>query len=223
MEHDSALRDLDDVAGILIGPGFGSRGFEGKVRTARYAREHGTPFLGVCLGMQAAVIEFARHLLHSNLPNSTEFDEHTTYPVIDIMPDQRDIAEKGGTMRLGVWPCRLTPGTHAAEAYDQPIVYERHRHRYEVNNEYREPLTAGGMVLAGLSPDGRLVEMIELRDHPWFLGSQFHPEFKSRPDRPHPLFKDFVGAAKQHHVGRTRDQLEEQESAVEASMSRAGQ
>ncbi|HEX6508865.1 MAG TPA: CTP synthase, partial [Chloroflexota bacterium] len=196
LEHESNGRILESVAGILVGPGFGSRGIEGKIRAARFGREHRVPYLGVCLGMQVAVIEFARHLLHSNLPNSTEFDETTKYPVIDIMPDQRDVAEKGGTMRLGVWPCRLTPGTRSAQAYDQPIVYERHRHRYEFSNEYRELLTAGGMELAGLSPDGRLVEIIELTDHPWFVGSQFHPEFKSRPDRPHPLFQDFVGAAK---------------------------
>jgi CTP synthase len=198
MEHESQIQQLDGLAGILVGPGFGSRGVEGKIRAARYAREQRVPFMGVCLGMQAAVIELARHELHSNLPNSTEFDESTTYPVIDIMPDQRDVAEKGGTMRLGVWPCRLTPGTKAAAAYDQPIVYERHRHRFELNNEYRELLTSAGMILSGLSPDGRLVEITELKDHPWFLGTQFHPEFKSRPDRPHPLFKDFVAAARAH-------------------------
>jgi CTP synthase len=196
LERDSNLRLLDGVAGILVGPGFGPRGAEGKVRTARYARENKVPFLGVCLGMQMAVVELLRHLLHSNLPNSTEMDETTKYPVIDIMPDQRDVSEKGGTMRLGVWPCRLTPESRAAAAYDQPIVYERHRHRYELNNEYREVLTAGGMTLSGISPDGRLVEIVELDDHPWFVGSQFHPEFKSRPLRPHPLFRDFVGAAK---------------------------
>jgi CTP synthase len=225
LEHEPVLVELDEVAGIVVGPGFGARGVEGKIRAARYAREHGTPYLGLCLGMQVAVIEFARHLLHSNLPNSTEFDESSTYPVIDIMPDQRDIADKGGTMRLGVWPCRLTPGSHAAAAYDQPIVYERHRHRYELNNEYRESLTAGGMELAGLSPDGRLVEIIELRNHPWFVGSQFHPEFKSRPDRPHPLFKDFIGAAKEWYVRRRSDaeELEPTELAVQASMSNAGQ
>ncbi|MDQ2740837.1 MAG: CTP synthase [Chloroflexota bacterium] len=197
LERDANVSQLESVAGILVGPGFGGRGIEGKIRAARFAREHRVPFLGVCLGMQVAVIEFARHLLHSSLPNSTEFDETTKYPVIDIMPDQRDIAEKGGTMRRGVWSCRLTPGTHVAAAYDQPIVYERHRHRYEFNNEFRELLTDKGMVLAGLSPDGRLVEVIELQDHPWFVGSQFHPEFKSRPERPHPLFRDFVGAARE--------------------------
>lgn len=200
IEHGLDIHRLDDVAGILVGPGFGARGVEGKIRTARYAREQRLPYLGVCLGMQVAVIEFARHLLHSNLPNSTELDETTKYPIIDIMPDQRDVAEKGGTMRLGVWPCRLVSDTRTADAYDQPIVYERHRHRYELNNEYRELLTAGGMVLSGLSPDGRLVEIIELKDHPWFVGSQFHPEFKSRPERPHPLFRDFVKAAKEQQM-----------------------
>ncbi|HCF99278.1 MAG TPA: CTP synthase, partial [Chloroflexi bacterium] len=213
MERDSHIHELDEVAGILIGPGFGPRGVEGKIRTARYAREGLVPFFGVCLGMQVAVIEFARHLLHSSLPNSTEFDETTKYPVIDIMPDQRDIAEKGGTMRLGVWPCRLTPGTKAAEAYDQPIVYERHRHRYEFSNEYRELLTAGGMVLSGLSPDGRLVEMIEMQEHPFFLGSQFHPEFKSRPNRPHPLFQDFVGAAKTNFERHAATRIDESQEA----------
>jgi len=206
LERDANVSQLESVAGILVGPGFGGRGVEGKIRTARFAREQRVPYLGVCLGMQVAVIEFARHLLHSSLPNSTEFDETTKYPVIDIMPDQRDIAEKGGTMRRGVWPCRLTPGTHVAAAYDQPIVYERHRHRYEFNNEFRELLTDKGMELSGLSPDGRLVEVIELRDHPWFVGSQFHPEFKSRPERPHPLFRDFVGAAKERY--QTDEEIE---------------
>ncbi len=221
LERDSNVRLLESVAGILVGPGFGSRGIEGKIRTARFAREHKVPYLGVCLGMQVAVIEFARDLLHSSLPNSTEFDENTKYPVIDIMPDQRDIAEKGGTMRLGVWPCRLTPGTRAAAAYDQPIVYERHRHRYEFNNEYRELLTAGGMQLSGLSPDGRLVEIIELTDHPWFVGSQFHPEFKSRPDRPHPLFQDFIGAAKEFWSDPTEEQIDQFDLDDEALAARA--
>jgi CTP synthase len=210
LEHENHPHELDGVAGILVGPGFGPRGIEGKIRTVRFARENRVPYLGVCLGMQVAVIEFARHLLHSSMPNSTEFDEGTKYPVIDIMPDQRDIADKGGTMRLGVWPCRLTPGTRAAAAYDQPIVYERHRHRYEFSNEYRELLTAGGMVLSGLSPDGRLVEVIELNDHPFFVGSQYHPEFKSRPERPHPLFRDFVGAAKAEYQRRFETQLVEE-------------
>ena len=219
LERESGLRLLEPVAGILVGPGFGARGVEGKIRTARFAREHVVPYLGLCLGMQVAVIELARHLLHSNLPNSTEFDETTKYPVIDIMPDQRDVAEKGGTMRLGVWPCRITPGTRVARAYDQPIVYERHRHRYELNNEYRELLTAGGMDLAGLSPDGRLVEIIELRDHPWFVGSQFHPEFKSRPERPHPLFRDFLAAAKQRFLAEPEEEAPAEPSEVSISAS----
>jgi CTP synthase len=218
LEREANVRQLDAVDGILVGPGFGSRGIEGKIRGARYARENEVPYLGLCLGMQVAVIEYARHLLHSNLPNSTEFDETTKYPVIDIMPDQRDIAEKGGTMRLGVWPCRLTPDTRSAQAYEQPIVYERHRHRYELNNEYRELLTAGGMVLAGLSPDGRLVEIIEMSGHPFFVGSQFHPEFKSRPERPHPLFRDFLAAAKQRHEQRERER-EVIDQPVEAQVS----
>jgi CTP synthase len=218
MERDSHLHELDSVAGILVGPGFGPRGIEGKIRTARYARENKIPYLGICLGMQVAVIDFARQLLHSNLPNSTEFDEATKYPVIDIMPDQRDIADKGGTMRLGVWPCRLVAGSRAADAYDSPIVYERHRHRYEFNNEYREVLTAGGMRLSGMSPDGRLVEIIELEDHPFFLGSQFHPEFKSRPERPHPLFRDFVGVASREYLRNTdADIVGFQESGEETS------
>src|SRR5947209_5355113 len=220
LEHDSNQRQLEGVAGIVVGPGFGSRGIEGKIRAARFARERKVPYLGVCLGMQVAVIEFARSLLHSSLPNSTEFDETTKYPVIDIMPDQRDIEDKGGTMRLGVWPCRLTPGTRAATAYDQPIVYERHRHRYEFSNEYRELLTAGGMELVGLSPDGRLVEIIELKDHPWFVGSQFHPEFKSRPERPHPLFRDFIGAARAHACSRERHA---EEADVSYQMSEASE
>ncbi|PZS07430.1 MAG: CTP synthase, partial [Chloroflexi bacterium] len=221
LEHETAMRDLDGVAGILVGPGFGGRGVEGKVRAARFARERRVPYLGVCLGMQVAVIEFARHLLHSHMPNSTEFDESSKYPVIDIMPDQRDIAEKGGTMRLGVWPCRLASETRAAAAYGQPIVYERHRHRYEFNNEYRELLSAGGMVFSGMSPDGRLVEIVELQNHPWFVGSQFHPEFKSRPERPAPLFRDFVGAAKdlfyrfrEEHDVKLADQVREVPSPV---------
>ena len=215
LERESNVRRLEGVAGVLVGPGFGGRGIEGKVRAARFARESKIPYLGLCLGMQVAVIEFARHMLHSNLPNSTEFDETTKYPVIDIMPEQRDVAEKGGTMRLGVYPCRLTPGTRAAAAYDQPIVYERHRHRYEFSNEYRELLTAGGMEFAGLSPDGRLVEIIEVKDHPFFVGTQFHPEFKSRPIRPHPLFRDFVGAAK--------ERLTRHEQAIAAEAEPAGE
>ncbi len=194
LETAAGLRLLEGLDGIVVPGGFGHRGVEGKVRAARFARETGTPYLGLCLGLQAAVIDLARHVLHSASPNSTEFNEYTEYPVIDLMASQRDIAEKGGTMRLGVWPCRLVAGTKAMAAYGQPVIYERHRHRYEFNNEYRELLISNGLVLSGLSPDNQLVEIVELNDHPWFVATQFHPEFKSRPDRPHPLFRDFIGA-----------------------------
>jgi CTP synthase len=186
---------LAGARGIVVPGGFGHRGIEGKVQAARYARENGVPYLGLCLGLQVAVIELARHALASEDANSTEFDMFTENPVIDFMPDQRDMEEKGGTMRLGLYPARLAPGSKAAAVYGTEIVYERHRHRFEVNNRYRALLESAGMVLSGQSPDSRLVEIVELRDHPWFVASQFHPEFRSRPDRPHPLFDGFVGAA----------------------------
>jgi CTP synthase len=195
---------LQDLDGIVVPGGFGYRGIEGKVTAARYARENRVPYLGLCLGMQVMVIELARHVLDSDEPNSTEFDITTKYPVIDLMPDQRDISEMGGTMRLGLYPCRLVPGTLAAEAYrtaadvageEQPLVVrERHRHRFEVNNSYRQLLADGGMIFSGLSPDGRLVEIGELAGQPFMLGSQFHPELKSRPTDPHPLFQAFIKA-----------------------------
>ncbi len=185
---------LAGVSGVLVPGGFGHRGIEGKVLAARFARERRVPYLGLCLGLQCGVIEFARDVVGETDANSTEFDLFTNAPVIDYMPDQRGLEEKGGTMRLGLYPARLTPGTRAHEAYRSEIIYERHRHRFEVNNEYREALERSGMVLSGQSPDGRLVEIVELRDHPWFVASQFHPEFKSRPDRPHPLFAGFVAA-----------------------------
>ncbi len=175
--------------------GFGHRGIEGKVIAAHYARDHRTPYLGLCLGLQCAVIEFARDVIGTRDANSTEFDMFTEHPVIDFMPDQRELEDKGGTMRLGLYPARLTPGSRAAEAYGQEVIYERHRHRFEVNNRYRQTLEGAGMLLSGQSPDGRLVEIVELKDHPWFVASQFHPEFKSRPERPHPLFDGFVAAA----------------------------
>jgi len=190
---------LADVDGIVVPGGFGYRGIEGKIVAARYAREHKIPYLGLCLGMQVMCIEFARHLFHSDEPNSTEFDIATEYPIIDLMPDQRDIADMGGTMRLGVYPCQLQPGTKAAQAYQAmgygEVVNERHRHRFEFNNHYRQEMEDAGMVFSGLSPDGRLVEIAELADHPFMVGSQFHPEFKSRPNKPHPLFEAFVEAA----------------------------
>ena len=188
--------------GILVPGGFGSRGIEGKIAAARYAREHKVPYLGLCLGMQLMVIEFARWALGDERAHSTEFDPETPHPVIDLLPEQRHIQEKGGTMRLGLYPCILQPGTKAAQAYGVDRVEERHRHRYEFNNAYREVLAEKGLVFSGLSPDGRLVEIAELRDHPFMLGTQFHPEFLSRPTRPHPLFLAFLRAAYNRAQGR---------------------
>lgn len=187
---------LKQVHGIVVPGGFGTRGVEGKIFAARYARERELPYLGLCYGLHMAVIEFARHVLKLSGANSTEIDPETPHPVIDLMPDQREV-ELGGTMRLGRYPCALVPGTKAALAYRESLVYERHRHRWEVNNAYRRQFELAGFMVSGESPDGRYVEIMELRDHPWFIGVQFHPEFKSRPNRPHPLFVGFVGVAKQ--------------------------
>jgi len=195
LTEENYERELSRFSGIVVPGGFGQRGIEGMVLAARYARERNVAYLGLCLGMHVMVIEFARHVLDAPGANSTEFDPSTRHPVIDLMPEQRNVSRKGGTMRLGAYPCRLIPGTRAARAYGQSLVHERHRHRFEFNNDYREVLKARGLVLSGMSPDGRLVEISELADHPFMLGSQFHPEFKSRPTRPHPLFRDFVGAA----------------------------
>ncbi len=194
---------LGDADGILVPGGFGLRGIEGKICAARRAREHKVPYLGVCLGLQVAVCEFARDVCGMEGASSAEFDAETPFPVIAIMPDQAEITDKGGTMRLGAYPCKVVPGTLAEEAYGEPLVYERHRHRYEVNNAYRDRLSEAGLVVSGLSPDERLVEMVELPEdvHPWFVASQAHPEFKSRPDRPAPLFREFVRAAIAHHEG----------------------
>ena len=189
---DGLIGDLD---GILVAPGFGARGTEGKIAAIRYARERRVPFFGICFGMQLAVVEFARHVCGLSRANSTEIDPETPNPVIDLMNEQRAITDRGGTMRLGAWPCVLLDGTRAREIYGASEISERHRHRYEVNNHFREPLQKNGLVLAGLSPDRTLVEMIELPSHPYFVGCQFHPEFKSRPMAPHPLFKHFVAAA----------------------------
>lgn len=193
-----------DVQGILVPGGFGNRGIEGKIQAIRYARENNVPFLGLCLGMQLSVVEFARHVCGLTGANSSEFDPATPYPVIDLLPEQRHLENLGGTMRLGAYPCHLMPGTISATAYGEPLVMERHRHRYEVNNDYREQLAAAGLRLAGLSPDGRLVEVVELPNHPFFVGSQFHPELKSRPTRPHPLFREFIRAAVEY--GQQRHQ-----------------
>ena len=204
-ELEDHLDSLDEVfggvGGIVVPGGFGSRGIEGKIASIQWAREHNVPFLGLCLGMQCAVIEFARHVCGMEGANSSEIAPDCQSPVIDLMPDQEDVTEKGGTMRLGLYPCKLAPGTKARELYGgREIVYERHRHRYEVNNEFRKAMTDKGLVIAGTSPDDRLVEMIELPDHPFFEATQAHPEFKSRPTRPHPLFKGFVEAAIKHEA-----------------------
>lgn len=190
---------FEGVDGILVPGGFGDRGIEGKISAVRYAREHKIPFFGICLGMQCAVIEFARNICGLKDANSSEFKADVP-AVIDLMPDQVDIEDKGGTMRLGLYPCKVYPDTLTDKAYGQPLVYERHRHRYEFNNEYRDVLTKNGLVLGGISPDNRLVEIVELpqSEHPWFLGCQFHPEFKSRPTKAHPLFRDFIEAALQY-------------------------
>src|SRR5262249_16214541 len=179
-------------------------GTEGKIAAARYAREHGVPYFGICLGLQIAVIEFARNVVGLRDANSTEFNEKCEHPVIHMMPDQRGIVDKGATMRLGAYPCVLLPGRHAKQAYSANEISERHRHRYEVNNEYRELLQNHGLVLSGLSPDKRLVEIVELKNHPYFLGCQFHPEFQSRPFAPHPLFRRFIRAAVELRIGERR-------------------
>jgi CTP synthase len=192
-DRGSTEERLAGADGVLVLPGFGHRGAEGKIEAARFARETSAPYLGLCLGMQVEVIEFARNVAGLEMANSTEFEQDTPHPVIDIMPDQVGV-DMGGTMRLGRWPCKILPDTLASRVYDSDLAHERHRHRYEVNNAYREALEEAGMVFSGTSPDGRLVEIAELKDHPFFIGSQFHPEFKSRPLRPHPLFFGFVAA-----------------------------
>ncbi|WP_448337148.1 CTP synthase [Chloroflexus aurantiacus] len=213
VEREGPARLLSGVYGILVPGGFGERGIEGKIAAADYARIHGIPYLGLCLGMQCATIAFARHVLGTHDVNSTEFNPQTAHPVIDLMPDQRDITEKGGTMRLGLYPCDLVPGTRAHAAYGCDRVEERHRHRFEFNNRYRSVLEAAGLVISGISPDKRLVEIIELRDHPWYVASQFHPEFQSRPGKPHPLFRGFVAAAAQTLLAGEARQLPLVESA----------
>jgi CTP synthase len=186
---------LSHFDGIVIPGGFGPRGIEGKIAAAGYAREHGVPCLGLCLGLQTMVIEFCRNELGLAGANSSEFDPDTPYPVIDLMDEQREVVNYGGTMRLGVYPARLKPSSKVATAYGEPFVYERHRHRYEFNPRFRRRIEEAGLTAAGTSPDDRLVEFVELEGHPFWVGTQAHPEFKSRPDRPHPLFAAFVGAA----------------------------
>ncbi|HHY46380.1 MAG TPA: CTP synthase [Firmicutes bacterium] len=195
LETTDPAIELERVHGIVVPGGFGYRGIEGKIRAARFARETGKPYLGLCLGMQCAVIEFARNVCGLEGANSSEFDRDTPHPVIDLLPEQKGVEDMGGTMRLGSYPCVLSPDSVSLRAYRQHLIYERHRHRYEFNNDYRDMMVEKGLRIAGVSPDRRLVEVIELKDHPWFVGTQFHPEFKSRPNRPHPLFRDFVQAA----------------------------
>ena len=209
LDADNVDAVLDGADGILVPGGFGHRGVEGKILAARKAREERIPYLGVCLGLQVAVAEFARNVCGLTDANSTEFDPDCAYPVIDLMPDQESIDEKGGTMRLGAYPCKVAAGTLAREAYGSELVYERHRHRFEVNNAFRARLVEAGLVISGLSPDERLVEMVELPEdvHPWFVASQAHPEFKSRPNVPQPLFREFVRAAIAHHEGVDRRDL----------------
>ena len=197
---------LGDAAGIVVPGGFGVRGLEGKICAARYAREHKIPYLGLCLGMQVAVCEFARHVAGLPDANSTEFEPECPHPVIDLMSSQEDVTEKGGTMRLGAYPAKLAEGSLVREAYGEELVYERHRHRFEFNNAYRDELERAGLVISGVSPDETLVEMVELPAavHPWFVATQAHPEFKSRPTRPQPLFREFTRAAIAQHEGVDR-------------------
>ena len=199
----NAAERLAGCTGVLVPGGFGERGIEGMIRAIQYARENQIPFFGICLGMQMAVIEFARHVLGWTDANSAEFSETTQHPVIHLMPDQINITDKGGTMRLGKYPCVLAEGTRSRALYGTGEIFERHRHRFEFNNDYRKDMQDQGLVLAGLSPSGQLVEIVELADHPWFVGAQFHPEFKSRPDRPHPLFYGFVKAAVEQTKAQT--------------------
>jgi len=217
---------LEDVDGILIPGGFGERGIEGKVAAARIAREKSIPYLGICLGMQIAVVEFARTVAGMDGANSSEFDPETPFPVVDLLPEQKEVSDMGGTMRLGADPVKLHEGTRAREIFDEAVIYKRHRHRYEVNNQLRRRLEDEGLVCGGTSPDERLVEMVELPDHPFYVASQFHPEFNSRPNRPEPLFREFVGAAAHHAGARPADgaELSEGSEADDASeMARSRQ
>ena len=216
LEKNRNMDVLEQVDGIVVPGGFGYRGIEGKIMAAEIARVHQIPYLGLCLGMQVMCIEFARNVLGLEDANSTEFDASCEHPVIDLMPDQHGVANLGGTMRLGLYPCVLKPDTRAAQAYQTSLVNERHRHRFEFNNRYREAFESGGACFSGLSPDGRLVEIMELKDHPFMLGSQFHPEFLSRPNRPHPLFKQLIQAAIAYRDRRISDETREHAGVEDA-------
>jgi CTP synthase len=204
--EDVNAQNVDDILngadGILVPGGFGDRGVEGKIAAIKYARENKIPFLGICLGMQLASIEFARNVLGYKDAHSSELAPETKNPVITLLPEQEDVEDLGGTLRLGLYPCKIEEDTKAFEAYQDELIYERHRHRYEFNNHYRDEMMNKGFVFSGVSPDGRLAEIIELKDHPWFVASQFHPEFKSRPTKAHPLFRDFIGASLNHNEGK---------------------
>ena len=222
IERQGAPALLDGADGVLVPGGFGGRGIEGKIEAARYARENGVPYLGICLGMQCAVAEFARHVVGMEGANSTEFDPETPYPVIDLLPEQKEVADMGGTMRLGADPVKLHDATRVREIYGEAVIYERHRHRYEVNNLLRRRLQAGGLVVSGTSPDERLVETIELPDHPFYVASQYHPEFKSRPERPAPLFRELVRAALDGPRSRMTDAADDFASPDGESRLRVG-
>ena len=197
--NDENVKDeLADVDGIIVPGGFGDRGIEGMISAIHYARTNKVPYLGLCLGMQLTIVEFARNVLGYNDAHSSEFNPDSFHQVIHIMPDQHAVTDLGGTLRLGSYPCKLDPESKSYKLYGKELIHERHRHRYEVNNDYRSALTSNGMKLAGLSPDGHIVEMIEIPDHPWFIGTQAHPEFKSRPNKPHPLFRGFISASLKH-------------------------
>jgi CTP synthase len=216
LDDEHVRHRIEEADGILIPGGFGERGIEGKIAAARIAREQGVPFLGICLGMQMAVAEFARHVAGMDGANSSEFDPETPYPVVDLLPEQKEVADMGGTMRLGADPVKLHADTKAREIYGEAVIYERHRHRYEVNNFLRRRIEAAGLVVSGTTPDERLVEIIELPEHPFFVASQFHPEFKSRPERPAPLFREFVGAAQRHERQRRPHVLPETGEPIRA-------
>ncbi|MEL6159139.1 MAG: CTP synthase [Cyanobacteria bacterium J06623_5] len=225
LEEEAVSKHLDGVAGIVVPGGFGHRGVTGKIKTIQYAREHDIPFLGLCLGMQCLVLEWAQHIAHLPHANSSEFDPETDNPVISLMPEQEDVVDLGGTMRLGLWPCRIEPETLASKLYDKEVIYERHRHRYEFNNAYRNLFLETGFMISGTSPDGRLVEIVELPGHPFFIACQFHPEFQSRPNTPHPMFLGLVEAATQSQKGALpvsetgtsgNDVAEKQETAISA-------
>jgi len=216
VEAEGLGRELDDVDGVLVPGGFGIRGIEGMITAAQFSRENNIPYFGICLGMQMAVVEYARNICSLAKANSSEFDSQTPYPVIDLLPEQRNVKDKGASMRLGAYPCVVSPDSFAFAAYGQKEISERHRHRYEFNNDYKKILTEKGLQITGASPDGRLAEIVEIKDHPWFLGCQFHPEFKSRPTKPHPLFGKFIEAALKHARGKSKKSPAKQQNLKQA-------